>query len=148
MAGPSSRELARAGRSGSKGETSRQQQACQCSKANISAACCQSAQQVPPIFGGSRAASSARHCESQRLTLPTRRRTQLQGVGVESVAGGNLPALQPIREPARALRRGAVRKAVGNDIALRLLLQGIVADRGGGPERILHIALLENLEAL
>ena len=41
-----------------------------------------------------------------------------------------------------------MREAVGHDITLRLLLQGIVADRGGGVKRVLDIALLEDLEAL
>src|SRR5690349_12881396 len=46
----------------------------------------------------------------------------------ESIAGRKLPAVEAPLEPAHALRRRAVVEALRHDIALRTLLQRIVAD--------------------
>ena len=43
-----------------------------------------------------------------------------------------------------ALRRRAVREAVGHDIALRAALDRVVADGGGGVQRLVDVARLEN----
>ena len=45
------------------------------------------------------------------------------------------------------LRRAAVGKAFGNDPALRLLLQRVVADRLGGAHSLFDVALLESAGA-
>ena len=42
-----------------------------------------------------------------------------------------------------ALFRGAVRERVGHDVALGSLLQAVVADRRGGAQRRLEVALFE-----
>ena len=66
--------------------------------------------------------------------------------GGEGVATGGLAAVKTAFEPGEALGRGAVGEAVGNDPALTLLLQPVVADGlGGGIERLFQIATLQHL---
>src|SRR6186997_1964432 len=64
---------------------------------------------------------------SARLGAP--RRPPLQLLGAERVAACKLARLQAGKEPARALRGGAVREGVGHDVALASPLQAIIADR-------------------
>src|SRR5687767_9240760 len=82
-------------------------------------------------------------------TLSRKRRRGLQftvaeaeGVPLTDIAGFEATA-----EPADALGGGAVREGVGDDVALRFLLQPVVADGIGGAERLFDIARLEDLEA-
>src|SRR6185295_20191825 len=56
----------------------------------------------------------------------------LEAGGGEGVAVLRAPGIEAALEPAHALRRGAVREGLGHHATLRLLLQAIVADRGGG----------------
>ena len=53
------------------------------------------------------------------------------------------PILEAGHEPALALLRGAVGEAVGHHVALRLPLQRVVADRGGGAQRGFDVAGLD-----
>src|SRR5271166_4002407 len=70
-------------------------------------------------------------------------------VGVaESIAGGDRSFLEAGIEPALALRRGAVGKGIGHDIAARLFLQLVVADGRGRLQRCLDIARLDHFPAL
>src|ERR1700730_1525008 len=64
------------------------------------------------------------------------------------VAARHGTALEPGVEPAHALLGGTVGECVGNDVALRLPLQAVVADRCGGFQRGFDVALLDQLPAL
>src|SRR5262245_291685 len=66
----------------------------------------------------------------------------------EGVAARHRTALEPGIEPAHALLGGTVGERVGNDVALRLPLQPVVADRRGGLERGFDVAGLDELPAL
>src|SRR5689334_8895778 len=81
-----------------------------------------------------------------RITDTRSRRSELGRV--ERVALIEAAALEAALEPADALRRGAVGEGVGDDGAARLALQPVVADRGGGVERLLDVSLLEHVAAL
>src|SRR5262245_8967575 len=61
----------------------------------------------------------------------------------ERVAGARVARLHPALEPGDALRRRAVRDAVGHHAAGRLALQAIVSNRGGGSQRLVGVARLE-----
>ena len=63
----------------------------------------------------------------------------------EGVAVINVAAVETALKPGIALLGSAVGEAVGNDPALALLLQTIVADRLRGIQRLFQIALLQNL---
>src|SRR3954470_652032 len=63
----------------------------------------------------------------------------------ERIALRHVTALDPALQPADALRRGAMGEALRHDIALRLLLQRVVADRLGGAQAGLDIAGLQQI---
>ena len=54
------------------------------------------------------------------------------------------PESKPLRNQLRALLGGAVGEALGVDPALGLLLDAVVADRRGGGEALLEVAVLED----
>src|SRR6266516_5685874 len=66
----------------------------------------------------------------------------------EGVESRHRSALEPGVEPAHALLGRAVGERVGHDIALRLPLQAVVADRRRGLERRFDVALLDEFPAL
>src|SRR6266849_3512857 len=66
----------------------------------------------------------------------------------EGVAARHTTALEPGVEPAHALFGRAVGESVGDDVALRLPLQAVVADGGRGLERSFDVALLDQIPAL
>ena len=66
----------------------------------------------------------------------------------EGIAGRHLALFQADREPALALRRGAMGEGVGHDVAARLLLQAVVADRRRGLQGCFDVARLDRLPAL
>src|SRR5712691_5029593 len=66
----------------------------------------------------------------------------------EGVAARHRTALEPGVEPAHALFGRAVGECVGDDVALRLPLQAVVADGGRGLERSFDVALLDQIPAL
>ena len=63
----------------------------------------------------------------------------------EGVAGLDVAALQAGGQPLLALRRRAVGEAVGHGVAARGGLQPVVADRLGGRQRPLDVALFQDL---
>ena len=63
---------------------------------------------------------------------------------VERVAVLELAAVEAALEPGHALLRRAVVEAFGNDIALHLLLQRVVADLLRGVQRLFEIALFQD----
>ena len=62
------------------------------------------------------------------------------------VAGGRLAALVADREPVLALGRRAVRPRLRVDLALRLLLDPVVADRRGGIEPVRDVGLGQSID--
>src|SRR6185295_5060904 len=64
---------------------------------------------------------------------------------LERVALVNAAGLQAALEPGDALRARAVGEALGNDRALRALLQCVVADLRRGVQGLFDIALFQNL---
>src|SRR4029079_19266493 len=66
----------------------------------------------------------------------------------ESIAAFELAALITALEPALALGRGAVSEGVRHDIALRLLLDLVVADRARRIQRVVDIAGLDDVFTL
>ena len=64
----------------------------------------------------------------------------------ERVALVHVAALEAGREPALALRGGAVRPLVGVDLALRLALDAVVADRRRGAQGVVDLRLGDRLE--
>jgi outer membrane protein assembly factor BamB len=62
---------------------------------------------------------------------------------VEGRAGVGIARLQAAREPRHPLLRAAVGERLGDDAALHLLLEPIVADGGGGSHALLEIPGLE-----
>src|SRR5215471_12308822 len=66
----------------------------------------------------------------------------------ESVAAGDRSALEPGIEPALTLLGGAVGEGIRHRIALRLLLQGIVADRRRRAQRRLDVTRLQQVPFL
>src|SRR4051794_27705370 len=81
-----------------------------------------------------------------RLPAPSARSNPR--AGVEGVASLHIAALQPVLKPALALLGGAVRERVRDRIALRLLLQAVIADRGRRAHRGFDIARLDRLPSL
>src|SRR5690242_9106778 len=73
---------------------------------------------------------------------------RLKLIGIESIAAFELAALITALEPALALGRGAVSEGVRHDIALRLLLDLVVADRARRIQRVVDIAGLDDVFAL
>ena len=69
--------------------------------------------------------------------------TNLKLLRPEGVAGLHVAGLEADFEPLHALRRGAMCKALGNHMALRLLLDHVVADLAGGVEAFLDVAGLQ-----
>ena len=63
---------------------------------------------------------------------------------VQRIAIAELAGIEALLEPLHALGRSAVVKAVGNDIALRALLQRVVADLLGSIQRFFKIAGLQD----
>src|SRR5688500_6445283 len=61
----------------------------------------------------------------------------------EGVADGRAPLLVAAREPAAALLRGSVRPRLRVHLALRPLLDAVVADRGGRVEPVVDVGLRE-----
>jgi hypothetical protein len=59
---------------------------------------------------------------------------------VEAVALLDVARLQAAPEPALPLRRSAVGEGIGNDIALRLLLQAVIADGSRGVQSLFDIS--------
>src|SRR5215471_8505343 len=95
--------------------------------------------------------TSKRSCssyEGRTSARPAERTAQSQSVGLERVATSKLSRIEPIEEPAFALRRSTMGKRVGNDVALHLFLQAVVADRGRGLQSLIEIALVEEIEAV
>src|SRR5690349_6968237 len=67
----------------------------------------------------------------------------LQRLRRERIAVARITLFHAALEPAHALLRRAVRERIGRRIALRLLLEAVVADRGGCGERLVHVARIE-----
>src|SRR5690606_34141542 len=63
----------------------------------------------------------------------------------ERIAGVGVAGVEAGPEPLLALGGGAVGEALRHHIALRLLLQRVVADRAGGIERLFDVARFEHL---
>src|SRR6185437_5402376 len=74
--------------------------------------------------------------------------SSLQLCRTERIARRHLSLLQPGLEPPLPLRGRAVRERIRHDIALRLLLQTVIADRGRRLQRRLHVARLDRFPAL
>src|SRR3984957_14031823 len=66
----------------------------------------------------------------------------------DRIAGRDLAAVKAAGEPALALFRRAVGEGVGHDIALHLLLQPVVADRGRGLQGLVDVAGIEEMVLL
>src|SRR5580692_8385881 len=66
----------------------------------------------------------------------------------QRVAAIDLAAIEAGLEPALALLGGAVGEGVGHDIALHLLLQPVVADRGRGLQGLIDVAGVEEMVLL
>src|SRR4051812_23721927 len=71
--------------------------------------------------------------------------TSLRVRQVERVALLDVAGLEPFAEPGDALAAGAVGEGVGDDVALSLFLDSVVADRGGGAQGFFQITGLEDL---
>ena len=65
---------------------------------------------------------------------------------VERVAQREVSGLEAAPEPARALGRGAVRERVRDHVALRRALEAVVADGRGGPDGLLHVPGLHDVQ--
>src|SRR3569833_921351 len=66
----------------------------------------------------------------------------------ERRAGVRVPAFVAGAEPVGALRRAAVGEALGHDLAVAGLLQGVVADGGGGGQGAVDVARVHAAGAL
>src|SRR4051812_9663310 len=73
---------------------------------------------------------------------------QSETPSAERIAGTDIAAVETGAEPAHALLAGAMGEGIGYGIAGALLGQGIVADGGGGGQTFLHVAFLQDAEAL
>src|SRR5581483_602988 len=62
------------------------------------------------------------------------------------IATLDVAGLESGLEPARTLRRGAVRERIGHGVAARLLLQRVVANLRGGIERGFDVAFLQPMK--
>ena len=69
--------------------------------------------------------------------------TLLVSSSTPAAAGARIAGVHPPPEPLDALRRRAVREAIGHHAAGGHLLQPVVADRRGGAQRLLHVARIE-----
>ena len=79
--------------------------------------------------------------------FPNLERRKLQRSGRKRVAGLHRTLLEAGHEPALALLGRAMGKAVGHDVALRALLQHVIADRRRGLQCRLDVAGLQQLPA-
>src|SRR5215468_131628 len=87
-------------------------------------------------------------CVIPRLAPAAQQTLQIPGIArCKRVARVEPAGLEPGAEPAHPLRRGAMREGLGVDLASRLLLQPVVADRGRRGERLLDIAGLQQVLA-
>src|SRR3546814_4000688 len=64
---------------------------------------------------------------------------------VEGVAGAQVARLQALPEPVLPLSGGSVGEGIGRHPALRLLLQGVVADGAGRAQGLVDVALFQDL---
>src|SRR5688572_33192789 len=71
--------------------------------------------------------------------VPISRGPDLERARVEGIALADIPRLEPLPEPAGALRRRAMRERVRHDVALSLALQLVVSHRGRRVERFLDV---------
>src|SRR5690349_10887566 len=78
-----------------------------------------------------------------RPALDSARRHDSDLPTVERVALVDVAGLEATLEPGHALRAAAVRERLGNDRALRLALQGVVADLRRRIQRRLDVARFE-----
>src|SRR5262249_61072116 len=62
---------------------------------------------------------------------------------VERIAALELARSQAGHEPPGALLRGTMGKGIGHDVTLGLALQAVIANRGCGLHRSLHVAGLD-----
>jgi hypothetical protein len=69
-------------------------------------------------------------------------------LGSKSVTVAQPATLNATRKPLCALFGTAVRKRMRDGEPPRLFLQSVVTDRGSGDQRLLEIALFENVELL
>src|SRR5580700_4417355 len=95
------------------------------------------------VLRETRTASKGRLCSPRTRGEVRSERTRRQ-----RIAARNLAAVEAGLEPALALFRGAVGEGVGHDVALHLLLQPVVADRGCGLQRLIDIARIEEVAFL
>src|SRR5262245_66337190 len=79
------------------------------------------------------------------VTRGRRIRPALQLAHLKRVARADLARVEALPEPADALSRAAVGERVGHDVAARLALQPVVANRRGRIQHRLDVALLENM---
>src|SRR5690349_19553341 len=70
----------------------------------------------------------------------------LKAIRTERVALARVAGVEAGGEPVLALGARAVRERVGSHTAAGLLLDGVVADRAGGVDRILDVLLGDRLE--
>src|ERR1700719_829590 len=82
------------------------------------------------------------------LDFRSTRKPALQRTRRQRIAARNLAAIEPRLEPALALLGRAVGEGIGHDIALHLFLQPVVADRGGGLQRLVDVARLKEVVLL
>src|SRR3546814_16594691 len=61
------------------------------------------------------------------------------------VAGAQVALLQALPEPVLPLSGGSVGEGIGRHPALRLLLQGVVADGAGRAQGLVDVALFQDL---
>jgi len=73
---------------------------------------------------------------------------QLKLIGVERIAGIDVARTQPSLEPAHPLIGGAVGEGIRHYITLGAALKAVIADLCCGIERLLDIALFENVPAV
>src|ERR1700731_2929810 len=87
--------------------------------------------------------------QASRVSLsPCGRDQTLQRTRRDRIAGRDLAAVEAVGEPALALLRRAVGEGVGHDVALHLLLQPVVADRGRGLQGLVDVAGIEEMMLL
>ena len=90
-----------------------------------------------PVLRGRAGGRGGRCCAALRAPL--------LDVALEGVAGGRVAGLEAVLEPRHPLLAAPVRERVRVDRAARLLLDPVVADRGGGVQSLLEVARLEQI---